>query len=87
MGKPRGEVKDPALAGEGRERIEWAYRQMPVLKLVKERFAREKPFQEVRISACLHVTTETANLMLALMSPPPWWNTVSPPMPLRARTR
>ena len=66
MGKPRGEVKDPALAGEGRERIEWAYRQMPVLRLIKERFAREKPFQGVRISACLHVTTETANLMLAL---------------------
>jgi len=66
MGKPLGEVKDPALAGEGRERIEWAYRQMPVLRLIKERFAREKPFQGVRISACLHVTTETANLMLAL---------------------
>ena len=66
MAKPRGEVKDPALAGEGRERIEWAYRQMPVLRLIKERFAREKPFQGVRISACLHVTTETANLMLAL---------------------
>ena len=66
MAKPQGEVKDPALAGEGRERIEWAYRQMPVLKLVKERFAKEKPFQGVRISACLHVTTETANLMLAL---------------------
>jgi len=66
MAKPRGEVKDPALAGEGRERIEWAYRQMPVLRLIKERFAKEKPFQGVRISACLHVTTETANLMLAL---------------------
>jgi len=66
MAKPQGEIKDPALAGEGRERIEWAYRQMPVLRLVKERFAQEKPFRGVRISACLHVTTETANLMLAL---------------------
>ncbi|UCG10439.1 MAG: adenosylhomocysteinase [Dehalococcoidia bacterium] len=66
MAKPQCEVKDPVLAGEGKERIEWAYRQMPVLRLIKERFAREKPFQGVRISACLHVTTETASLMLAL---------------------
>ncbi len=66
MGKARGEIKEPALAGEGRERIEWAHRQMPVLGLIRERFAHEKPFRGVRISACLHVTTETANLMLAL---------------------
>ena len=66
MDKPRYEIKDPALAGAGKSRIEWAYREMPVLKLIKERFAAEKPLKGVRISACLHVTTETANLALTL---------------------
>jgi adenosylhomocysteinase len=66
MDKPRYEIKDPALAEVGKSRIEWAYREMPVLKLIKERFAAEKPLKGVRISACLHVTTETANLVLTL---------------------
>ena len=60
------EVKDTSLAGVGRQRIEWASREMPVVKLISERFAAEKPLQKIRISACLHITTETANLALAL---------------------
>ena len=60
------DVKDLDLAEEGVSRIEWAAREMPVMRLIRERFAREKPLQGLRISACLHVTTETANLMLAL---------------------
>lgn len=60
------DIKDPSLVSEGKLRIEWAAREMPVVKLIKERFAREKPFKGVRISACLHITTETANLALAL---------------------
>lgn len=60
------DVKDLSLAESGRQRIEWAYREMPVVKLIRERFAGEKPLRGVRISACLHVTTETANLALAL---------------------
>ncbi|MDI6858793.1 MAG: adenosylhomocysteinase [Dehalococcoidia bacterium] len=59
-------VRDLALAEEGVRRIEWAAREMPVIGLIRKRFAREKPLREVRLSACLHVTTETANLMLAL---------------------
>jgi adenosylhomocysteinase len=55
-----------ALAAEGRIRIEWAYREMPVLKQIRERFIKEKPLKGVKMSACLHVTTETANLMLTL---------------------
>ena len=60
------DIKDPSLVSEGKLRIEWAAREMPVLKLIQQRFAREKPFKGVRISACLHITTETANLALAL---------------------
>jgi len=60
------EIKDPKLASAGRQRIEWAYREMPVVKLIRQRFAKEKPLQGVRISGCLHITTETANLALAL---------------------
>jgi len=60
------DVKDLALAEEGVRRIEWAAREMPVIGLIRERFAREKPLEGLRVSACLHVTTETANLMLAL---------------------
>jgi len=55
-----------SLAGDGRKRIGWAGREMPVLKLISKRFATEKPLDGVRVSACLHVTTETANLMLTL---------------------
>jgi adenosylhomocysteinase len=60
------DVKDPKLAEGGRRRIEWAEREMPVLRLIRERFAKERPLQGMRISACLHVTTETANLMRTL---------------------
>jgi adenosylhomocysteinase len=56
-----------SLASLGKQRIEWAAREMPVVRLIRERFAKEKPFRGVRISACLHVTTETANLALALI--------------------
>jgi len=60
------DIKDSSLAQEGRLRIDWAGKEMPVIKLIKERFGREKPLAGVRISACLHVTTETANLALTL---------------------
>ena len=60
------DVKDPRLAEEGVRRIEWAAREMPVVNMIRERFAKERPLNGVRIGACLHVTTETANLMLAL---------------------
>jgi adenosylhomocysteinase len=62
------DVKDVGLATGGRYRIEWAEREMPVLRAIRERFEREKPFKGVRISACLHVTTETANLMRTLQA-------------------
>src|SRR5215468_9772368 len=62
----RFDVKDLALAAEGVRRIEWADRQMPVLAAIRERFDREQPLAGYRISACLHVTTETANLMRTL---------------------
>ena len=54
------------LAAEGLRRIEWAEREMPVLRLIRERFAKERPLKGLRLSACLHVTTETANLMRTL---------------------
>jgi adenosylhomocysteinase len=56
------DVKNLDLAPGGRYRIEWAEREMPVLRLIRERFAKEKPLKGIRISGCLHVTTETANL-------------------------
>src|SRR5436309_2838227 len=62
----RYDVKDLALAEEGKRRIEWADRQMPVLAAIRERFEQERPLDGYRISACLHVTTETANLMRTL---------------------
>jgi adenosylhomocysteinase len=62
----RFDVKDPALAHEGVRRIEWADRQMPVLTAIRERFEREQPLAGYRVSACLHVTTETASLMRTL---------------------
>ncbi len=61
-------IKDPHLAKKGRLRIEWAGRDMPVLNLVRERFAREKSLAGMKIGCCLHVTSETANLVLALKS-------------------
>jgi adenosylhomocysteinase len=60
------DVKDLALAAEGKARIEWADGQMPVLRAIRDRFAKEQPLAGQRIAACLHVTTETANLMRAL---------------------
>ena len=60
------DVKDLSLAEKGRRRIEWARSAMPVLRLIEERFAREVPLKGIRVSACLHVTSETANLMRAL---------------------
>ena len=62
----RFDVKDLALAAEGMRRIAWADRQMPVLAAIRERFEREQPLAGYRVSACLHVTTETANLMRTL---------------------
>ncbi len=60
------DVKDPGLAATGKLRIEWADRQMPVLNLIKARFKREKPLKGITVAACLHVTTETANLARVL---------------------
>jgi adenosylhomocysteinase len=60
------DIADPALAAEGKKRIEWADRNMPVLAQIKERFEKERPFEGIRFAACMHVTTETANLMRAL---------------------
>ena len=62
----RGHVLDTSLAADGVQRIEWAAREMPVVRLIRERFSEEQPLKGLRIAACLHVTSETANLMLAL---------------------
>lgn len=64
--KQKYDIKDISLAPQGRQRIEWAAREMPVLKQIRERFAQEKPFAGIRLVACCHVTTETANLAIAL---------------------
>ncbi len=64
----KSDIKDPQLSALGKERIAWAGREMPVLKLIAERFEREKPFAGIRIAACLHVTSETANLAYTLRS-------------------
>ncbi len=61
-----GDVKDANLAAKGKLRIEWANQWMPVLQLIRKRFIKERPLEGVRISACLHVTTETANLAITL---------------------
>lgn len=63
---PRHDIANAELAAEGRKRIEWAERNMPVLAQIRDRFAKSQPFAGVRISACMHVTTETANLMRTL---------------------
>lgn len=60
------EIKDIALAPHGKQRIQWAGREMPVLKQICDRFAQEKPLAGIRLVACCHVTTETANLAIAL---------------------
>ncbi len=62
----KGDVRDLSLAREGIRRIKWAAREMPVLGQIRERFSKEKPLNSLRIAACLHVTSETANLVLAL---------------------
>ncbi|TSA02503.1 MAG: adenosylhomocysteinase [Nitrospiraceae bacterium] len=62
------DVKDLRLAPQGRMRVEWAEESMPVLRLVRKRFAKERPLRGIRIAACLHVTTETANLMQTLQA-------------------
>ncbi len=59
-------VKDLSLAEKGRDRIEWAEKDMPVLRTIRERFSKEKPLKGIKVSACLHVTTETANLVRTL---------------------
>ncbi len=60
------DVKDANLATQGQDLIDWAAREMPVLALIRERFAKEQPLKDLRVAACLHVTSETANLMLTL---------------------
>jgi len=60
------DIKDKTLAKMGKARIEWADRSMPVLRMIRDRFAKEKPLKGIRMAACLHVTTETANLMRTL---------------------
>src|SRR6266498_2742255 len=62
------DVKDIGLAGRGKQRIEWAEREMPVLRLIRERFAEDKPLVGVKLLACAHITTETANLARALQA-------------------
>jgi adenosylhomocysteinase len=62
------DVKDIGLAQQGKQRIEWAEREMPVLRLIRERFGAEKPLQGVKLVACAHITTETANLARALQA-------------------
>src|SRR5215210_2961294 len=62
----KAHVKDLSLVERGVKRIEWAETEMPVLRQIRERFERERPLEGVRLSACLHVTSETANLMSTL---------------------
>ncbi|HHB89961.1 MAG TPA: adenosylhomocysteinase, partial [Anaerolineae bacterium] len=60
------DIKDINLADKGRLRMDWAAKEMPVLRLIEARFAKERPLEGIRIAACLHVTSETANLMKTL---------------------
>ncbi|HEU5375959.1 MAG TPA: adenosylhomocysteinase [Ktedonobacteraceae bacterium] len=62
----KGDVKDLSLASRGKDRIEWAAKDMPVLRLIRERFEKDQPLKGVRMSGCLHITTETANLAITL---------------------
>lgn len=68
MKKFEFDIKDTNLWEIGKRRVEWAYNNMPVVKNIRERFSKEKPLSGVRIAACLHVTTETANLVLTLVA-------------------
>src|SRR5712675_483855 len=60
------DVKDLSLADSGKRRIEWAFQSMPVLQTIRKTFIKSQPLANIRVAACLHVTTETANLMIAL---------------------
>jgi adenosylhomocysteinase len=62
----KGDIKDASLAAEGVRRIKWAAREMPVVRLIQERFLKEKPLAGLRMATCLHVTSETANLVIAM---------------------
>lgn len=62
----QGHVKDISLSARGKDRIEWAAKDMPVLRLIRERFTKDQPLQGVRMAGCLHITTETANLAMTL---------------------
>src|SRR5438105_14452082 len=62
------DIADSSLATGGKFRIDWAEQEMPVLRQLRERFAKEKPLKDLRISACLHVTTETANLLATVQA-------------------
>src|SRR5260370_12099382 len=62
----KGDVKDISLADAGKRKIEWAAQQMPVLEIIGKRFVKEQPLKGLRASACLHVTSETANLAITL---------------------
>src|SRR5258708_7839569 len=62
----RGDVKDISLAPRGKDRIEWAAKEMPVLRLIRQRFTQDQPLKGIRMSGCLHITTETANLAITL---------------------
>src|SRR5215470_6319182 len=65
---PRCDIKDAKLAPQGKKRVLWADRDMPVLARIRERFEKEKPLKGLKMSACLHVTSETANLCRALVA-------------------
>src|ERR1700737_2707518 len=62
----RGDVRDISLAPRGKDRIEWAAKEMPVLRLIRERFTKDTPLKGIRMAGCLHITTETANLAITL---------------------
>src|SRR5947209_6423224 len=64
----KSQIADPARADAGRNRIEWADAQMPVLRSIRERFEADRPLNGLRVAACLHVTAETANLVRALQA-------------------
>jgi len=66
MNSTHCDIKDPALAAQGMARIDWAWQEMPVLRLLEQRFAETRPLQGIRLSGCLHITTETANLARTL---------------------
>ena len=64
----RGDVKDISLTPRGKDRIEWAAKEMPVLRLIRDRFMKDQPLKGIRMSGCLHITTETANLAITLQA-------------------